>query len=425
MRASGRVSGKASGKSPVKAGIEGLVTTAGRRPEPGGRTAGAHAGGLLAAGLLAALLVAAACAPVLAFDFTAARQAHAGPGGTESSQGPAEADAAPEGRQDGLDLAGAIRAALRVSPHVRLAELQVAEAELALLAAEVKKSEGDLEAYLEAQHALEQARTALEGAVADAAVQAEEAFYNVLRAQELLELRQRAAEQAAARAAVARARHEAGMLSQVDLLEVELSHARAAAAQHDAERSLEAARRALSELTGIDPLPPLQWSRDALAFAPVEVSLAGAMDKAVRASSDVTAARFALRAAERRLELARLSDFPAVDVRRAEMEVERAAIRLAEAEAAIRREVRLAYDALLAAAHNVSLEEQALALALQRLDIARTRHDAGTLPLVELFAEEGRAMEARLNAASALWDYNLKKARFLRLTGEAAPLERP
>src|SRR5690606_17633711 len=123
-------------------------------------------------------------------------------------------------------------------------------AELALLAAEVKKSEGDLEAYLEALHALEQARTALEGAVADAAVQAEEAFYNVLRAQELLELRQRAAEQAAARAAVARARHEAGMLSQVDLLEVELSHARAAAAQHDAERSLEAARRALSELTG-------------------------------------------------------------------------------------------------------------------------------------------------------------------------------
>ena len=137
--------------------------------------------------------------------------------------------------------------------------------------------------------------------------------------------------------------------------------------------------------------------------------------QALNAHGDIVAARFALEAAERRLELARLSDSPPVEIRRAEIEVERAKIRLDETVARIRQEVRQSYAALMGTTRDVTLKEKALSLRLKRLEIARTRYDAGATSLVDLFAAENRAMEARLDAASALWDYNLKKSRFLRL----------
>ena len=151
----------------------------------------------------------------------------------------------------GLDLAAAVEAALDASPELRLARLQALEAELALLAAEVEKTQGKIVEYLEAQRTLEAAQSALRGAAATVAIRAEEAFYSALRARDLLELRRRAAEQAGTQAAIARARYEAGMLSLLDRLEVELASETAGARLDDAQRDLDDALLSLSELTGL------------------------------------------------------------------------------------------------------------------------------------------------------------------------------
>lgn len=331
---------------------------------------------------------------------------------------PALAAPTPRSQTAELDLAAAVEAAFAILPELRLARLQVLEAELALLEAELNRS-GAPVSYLEAQEALEEAQSALRAAALSAALRVEEAFYGALRAAELLELRRKAAEQAQARAGAARARFEAGMLPLLELQEIELASATAQAQLEDAERAYKAALLALSELTGLAPLPPLK--RPDAAFAPLEIPLEEAIERARRVHPDVAAARRALRAAERRLESAKLSDAPSAAVRRAEIAVERARIGLEQAEARAASEVRQAYASLEAAAQEAALKEKALSLALSRLDVARIRYDAGAISLLEFAAAEQKAMEARLDAASALWDYNLSKARILRLLGEPAP----
>jgi len=322
--------------------------------------------------------------------------------------------------ESGLTLQAAIEAALGASPELSLARLRVREAELSLLAAEVEAGQSTRFEYLQAQRELEAAHRALLDAAAAVTLRAEEAFYRALRAQDLLELRQRAADEAGARAGVAQARFDAGTLPRIDLLEIELAAETAAARLDDARRELEAALHSLSELTGLFPLPPLQWSEEERAFTPLEVDLEAATVRALDAHGDVAAARIALESAERRLESERLSGSPPVALLRAEIEVERAGIRLAEAQARARQEVRQSYDALKTAAGEVSLKEKALSLELLRLEVARARYAAGTIALSELHAAETRAVEARVDAAMALWEYNLQKARFLRLTGEAS-----
>lgn len=333
----------------------------------------------------------------------------------------------------GLDLWNAVQAALAVSAELRLAELQVLEAELALVAAEVERGPGDPE-YLEAEQALRDAQDAWHKSAASVALRAEESFYAVLRAGDLYELRRRAAEQAQTQAAVAQARFEAGMISLLDRLEIELASKTAAARLVDAERELAGARLALAELTGLSPLPellrpetlgPAAPGTTAISIPVPQVDLEAATASALHLHSDMASARAALQAAERRLELARLSGAAPVAIRRAEIDVERARIRLADTEARIRQDVRQGYDALVSAAREVALKEEALALAERRLEIAKTRYDAGAASLIDLSAAESRAMEARLDAASALWEYNLRHARFLRLIGEAGPIALP
>ena len=330
----------------------------------------------------------------------------------------------PPAQATGLSLDDAVQAALARSPAVELARLQALQAELNLLAAQLEKDQGKRLEYLEAQRALEEAQSALRAAAAEAAVQAEEAFYNVLRTGELLELFRRAAAQAETQVAIARARHESGMLSRLDLMEVELASERAAARLNNAQREHDAARLALSAMTGHSPLPPLvrpeEPPLEEASLLLRELDWEAAVARALSHHGEIAAARLALQSAQQRLELARLSDAPPVEIRRAEIEVQQAAIRLEEAEARIRQALRDSRDALLAAASERTLREKELALALQRFEVANARYKAGDLSLMDLFAAEDRVMEARLDAATALWDYNVKKARFLRLIDETA-----
>ena len=217
-----------------------------------------------------------------------------------------------------------------------------------------------------------------------------EAFYHVLRTRELLELQEHRADQAQSQHVIAAARYEAGMLAHLDLLGVELDKDRAEAERRDAERRHEAARRTLSEMTGLDPLPPLHWAEVDFTFSPIGITLHEALAQALRTHPDVGSAHFALKAAERRLEHARISQLPPVQVSRVELEVERAQIRLAQVKREVDREVRLIWDELRSAETTVALREKDLALANQRLEVAEARYDTGGISLIELFAAAHR-----------------------------------
>lgn len=326
---------------------------------------------------------------------------------------------------DVLDLSSAIRAAILHSPDVALARIQLIEAALSLKEEQVAGHPAVSVDLLEAEHAYHEAQQRFRASLVDAARRAEELFYNALRAQQLLELQKRRAEYTEAQLAIARVRHREGVLASIDLTSVELDYEQAHAELQEAVRSHAVALGALSALTGIEPLPPLAWTEDDLAYAPVETSLSQVLDHVRSAHLEVTGAEIALERARRRLEHDRITGVPPVQRARSELAVERARIHLAQTVQRVEEEARQLWDDVQRAEATLLLREKRLALARQRLQLTQTRHNAGAASWMELFSAETDVFQAQLDLSQALWDYNLKKARLLRLAGQGEPLAVP
>ncbi len=111
-------------------------------------------------------------------------------------------------------------------------------------------------------------------------------------------------------------------------------------------------------------------------------------------------------------------DAPPVEIRRAEIEVQRAA-RLEEAEARIRQALRDSRDALVCRRLRTNAERKELALALQRFEVANARYKAGDLSLMDpLLAEKtGSWKPLTLPQAPGL---QRQESPFLRLIDETA-----
>lgn len=323
---------------------------------------------------------------------------------------------------DVLDLSSAIRTAMLTSPEVQLARIQFLEAELALREEESVARPAESIETLQAEHTLKESRGALFESLIDSAYKAQEAFYHALRTQELLELQKRRAEQAQTQLAIARARYRGGTLARLDLQSVELDYEEAEAELQDATQRHHAALRALAALTGLDPLPPLAWTEGDFAYSPLGISLSQALAHTRKAHPNVVSAQDELKLADRRLEHARLAGLPPVRQRRMELAEERAQIQFRQAVQRAEEDLRRVWDEVQSAEATLMLREKRLALALQRLQLMQTRHEAGAASLLELFAAETEVLQARLDASQALWDYNLKKAQLLRLAGEGPPI---
>ena len=128
--------------------------------------------------------------------------------------------------------------------------------------------------------------------------------------------------------------------------------------------------------------------------------------------------------AETQVEQARAPYAAPVERVRAEIQLERARVQYEQALTAVSAQVRREWLALKDAEHEVGAARRREELARSRAEINRARYDAGTLPLLELLQSEAAYAQARLDAAGAVWDYNLAKARFLRTLGrpELPPL---
>lgn len=322
-----------------------------------------------------------------------------------------------------LTLEEAIARALLHSPDVELARLDVIEARMKRDEARIDQlASRSLSDLLEAERALEAAQLRYLDALIDVALAVEEAYYRLLRAIEQAAIARLNAEQAERRFQIAAARYEAGQIPRLDYEEALLRRDEALHSHLTAESSHEDARRALRLLTGAREIQ--RWAPAEVPFAPLEIDLHVAIEEALAKRREVLQAARQLEAAERDLELLRVTSASPAELTRAEASLKRAEIALAQAVARVEDDVRSGYSALRRAEENVSFTERERRLAEQRLAIALMRHEAGLISLADLVSAETAWMQANLSAAGAVWDYALEKARFLRRIGrmELPPL---
>lgn len=325
---------------------------------------------------------------------------------------------------EALSLVAAVQGAIVRAPDLLLARFAIEEAEIELEEARIGSLAGQPASELQAAElVLQQARDGYIDTLIGIALEVEEAYYGVLRSQELLAIQQRNMEQADRQFAVARARYEAGLISRIEFQQAELSHEQSRYSLEKARRLLDDARRRLARLIGAADGSELLLE-DTFPFEPLEISLDEAIGEALQKRREI-------RQAERNLEQARLrvdqydSRYVApVTLEAAQRAVRQAEIQLEQTRLQISETIRSEWWALQDAEYNVGAARRREALALDSLAVAETRFEAGLVSLLDLLQSQGAAAQAMLDAAGAVWDYNLAKARFLRSLGrpELPPL---
>lgn len=362
----------------------------------------------------------------------------AAPGAESSGESPGEgspvhgaagsdAEVSPWTHAIRLTLAGAIQSALVHAPELELARLAIAEAEIGLREATIGRMAGQPESVVrEARDKLQEARDAYIDQLVQVALRVEEVYYNALRAGELLEIQASNWHQSERQLAVAHARYEAGLIARQDLLEAELSHEQSRLSLEASERDLQEAYRQLAELIGMVAGAPL-WLVDEISFSPLRLELDDVVQEALSQRIEVTRAQRAVEQARQQLHNADTLYAAPVDVLRAEYNLKRAEIQHEQARAQVAQQVRHEWHQLQDAERRVQLARRQEELAQSRSEISRARYEAGLISLLELLRDEAAYAQARLDAAGAVWDYNLAKARFLRTLGrpELPPLPEP
>lgn len=318
-----------------------------------------------------------------------------------------------------LSLSAAIQRALERAPELTLARLAVAEAEIALREAELGELIGRPRSeYDQAVQGLREARDDFTDALVQVALQVEEAYYGVLRAGELLQIQESNQEQADRQFALTKARYEAGLIAHQDYLEAEANHEAGLFRLEQSRRSHAEAVRRLAGLVGLEGDAQLELTEQ-FVFEPWPLPLEDALEEALAARSELARVRRAVSQAEAQLEQANAPYAAPVERVRAEMQLERALVQYEQALASAAAQVRQEWFALKDAEHDVEAKRRGEELARSRAEISRARYDAGALPLLDLLQSEATYAQARLDAAGAVWDYNLTKARFLRTLGRS------
>ncbi|HEY8495639.1 MAG TPA: TolC family protein [Limnochordales bacterium] len=338
-----------------------------------------------------------------------------------------ELQASPGAEAIKLTLAGAVQGALLHAPELNLARLAVAEAEIGLREAVIGRMAGQPESvYREARDKLQEARDAYIDQLVQVALRVEEAYYNALRAGELFEIQSSNLDQSARQLAVARARYEAGLIARQDLLEAELSHEQSRLALETTERDRQEAYRKLAELLGMAEGTPL-WLVDEITFSPLRMELDDALQEALAQRAEVVRAQRAIEQAREQVAHADTPYAAPVELLRAQYNLERAEIRYEQVRAQVAQQVRQEWHQLADGERRVELSRRQEELAKSRAEISRARYEAGLISLLDLLKDEAAYARARLDAAQAVWDYNLAKARFLRTLGrpELPPLPDP
>ncbi|MFO7256026.1 MAG: TolC family protein, partial [Bacillota bacterium] len=212
----------------------------------------------------------------------------------------------------------------------------------------------------------------------------------------------------------AQVRHEAGALADLDLRQTRQQVAQAELQLESDRRALATARRTLNQLLGRPLDEPIEPAETELRFEPADVDLEAALESALSKRLEILQAQDRVETARINLELAQNPYTPRLDQARAQLQLQQAEQALAQARRKVEMEVRSAYDAVKAAEAQVPLRQEAAALAVEQLRIARLRFEAGTITSLDVTEAQQRAFEAQVSALNALFDYRISLARFFQ-----------
>jgi HAE1 family hydrophobic/amphiphilic exporter-1 len=312
-----------------------------------------------------------------------------------------------------------------------------------------------------ARHGTAASEALYERALSDVALQARQSYYTVLRGEADVRVADNALELARRRLDQVRLFYDVGTAAEFDLLTAQVALERARPDRIRADNALRLAENELKRVTGLPFDVPVELA-DSLAYVPVEIDLATAVDRALARRGDLVAERRTVELADELVDVERAEGYPSISLflnlnRRSSSEElwpedrdftqsATAALALdipifdgrrtqgrtlqarADYVAAVERmrglerdvelEVLDMWQSVQAADEGVRATSATVGLAQRAYDIASVRFRSGLSIQLELDEAEQNLIEAQSLAAEALYLHMLARALLLHAMGE-------
>lgn len=319
--------------------------------------------------------------------------------------------------QSGLvTLDDAVALALESSPTMRLAELNLVEAELGLREAEAGGPGVSAQALRQAQEAYDNAVHGFAAAQSDLALTVEDRYYAVLKAADAVERSERNFVKQEREAAIAQARFNEGLISSQEYANVLNALRNVELTLNQQVTALESARMRLNETIGLDLAANYHLDGTAVPREVGAVLNEGLeIARANRRDLEQATALVARRQAE--VIQAQNEFTPPATLRQAEMNLLRAEIARDQAEIRIVLEVRDAAGNLRNAIQGIASREAALEQSQASHAIVKARYDQGLVSDLQLMDAETAVLDAEVNLRHSVYDFNLAWARYVRTLG--------
>ncbi|MCX7731710.1 MAG: TolC family protein [candidate division WOR-3 bacterium] len=312
-------------------------------------------------------------------------------------------------------------------------------------------------AYRIAGLTLEIQKAAYEQAKQQLKVQTLEAFYQALLAQKSVELLRESRSQLERHVAQVERFYDEGLASRLDLMRARVGLTNLANQVSQAENGAGLAIMALRNLLGIDPQTPLRLEAELTAES-LPVDIGTAVDSALWYRPELVQLRQALRIADLGVRIARTANLPTLfaaanydykrpvgfndqwgkdwnatvgvslplftglanyhKLKQAQSRYRQAVLSVGMVEQAIRLEVEAAGKNLAQEWRNIRYQQENVNLAEEAFRLAEQRYENGLLSNLEYLDIQLQLTQSRLGELSALANYQIARARFLRATGK-------
>ncbi len=313
-------------------------------------------------------------------------------------------------------------------------------------------------AVLQAASQVASAEGAFRQAQQDVALQAATAFLSVLKAERLAAVREQQLTQAQAQLAQSQAQVRAGVAAQADVIQVLAQVAQAQVDLLAARAQIATTKAALQSAIAEDAAAPVEVQEPPAPAAAVGISADAVLQAAEANRPEIAKARAAIQSGQAALDQAYVSAGPQVSVGanagytpfstsavlnnstsygltatvalplydagkgHAEISAAQAGLRSAQAQfesarLAVRQDAYQAYLAAVQAAANLAATQAARAAAQEALRVADGRYRAGVGTIVEVITARTQAVQAEVNATSALYDYETALATLRHAEG--------
>ena len=315
-----------------------------------------------------------------------------------------------------VSIAEAVEYALSHNLDLKLAALELEQAQAGMRRAEIV---GDEEMLKEAAEKLDAATEAYESLRQELSTKVQNIYLEVLHNSLALERQAAAKTRAEEQLRVDGSKYAAGLLSSLDIMRAEISLANAENNYAAAQDALATNKLRLSELLGLPlHIEVILTERPALDYVPFDYTLEECFNMALEIDQGIRRAREALEKAHEAVKAAQNPFVAKVQLEDAQAAEKRAEIELEKAETALYFRIRNDYLTLMRAAQNVKVKAREVELEQRILEAEEIKYSAGVVSNAQIVAQQEKLAAVEQEYSKALLDYNLGRSNLLQQIGQ-------